>query len=158
MSGTKLEVYSQLASLLNNRRVAVPELKRQMQRLGLPVNIKSLYRLTSAEPLQKIDLRIVSAICRTCKVGISEVIDFTPPKLTMQQLDSSAQKRLNELMSKNTEGSLTAAERGEFENLAKEAQQITITNARILASHRRKAGPGRPPSRRKVSIRRRRKI
>lgn len=132
-----INVYSRLATVLSHRKIAVPELRRQMIKLGVPVNIKSLYRLTTTEPLQKIDLRILGAICQTCHVGIQEVIDFGKPKLVLQRLDAPVQKRLDELMSKNNEGALSAAERKELSGLADQAHQLTLANARILAQQRR---------------------
>ncbi|HWF18459.1 MAG TPA: hypothetical protein VG754_04300 [Verrucomicrobiae bacterium] len=135
MSG--INAYSHLTTVLNVRKIAIPELRRQMLKLGVPVNIKSLYRLASPEPLQKIDLRILGAICRTCHVGIQEVIDFNKPSMALQRLGSSDQKRLDELMSGNNDGMLDSAERKELEELAGKAHQITIANARLLARQRR---------------------
>ena len=137
MNGNTVEAYSHLAAILSSRNIAIPELRRQMKRLGVPVNIKSLYRLISAEPVQKIDLRIVGAICQTCHVGIQDVIDFSRPKPSFQRLETQAQKRLDELMSKNNEGTLTASERKEFNALAERAHQLTMANARLLAAQRR---------------------
>jgi hypothetical protein len=137
-----IRAYSRLATILSSRNIAVPELRRQLSKLGVPVNIKSLYRLASPEPIQKIDLRIVGAICRTYHVGIQEVIDFAKPKLTLQRLDAPEQKRLDELMSKNNEGELTTTELHEFEELAGKAHQLTLANARLLASQRRMGAAG----------------
>lgn len=137
MNGTELKAYSHLAAVLNHRKIAIPELRKQMRNLGVPVNIKSLYRLASSEPLQKIDLRIVGAICRTCRVGIQELIDFNKPKAVLKRLDPLDQKSLDELMSKNNEGTLTSAERRKFECLMEDAHEITLANARLLAAQRR---------------------
>jgi hypothetical protein len=142
MSGMKLEAYSHLGEVLSSLKITIPELKRQMERLGVAVNIKSLYRLISPEPLQKIDTRIVGAICQTCQVGIEDVIEFSKPQKALQQLAAGEQKRLTELMSRNNEGALTRAERQEFEELADKAQRITLANARVLVAQRR-AGKSR---------------
>lgn len=133
----KLEAYSHLGEVLSSLKITIPELKRQMERLGVAVNIKSLYRLISPEPLQKIDTRIVGAICQTCQVGIEDVIEFSKPQTALQQLAAGEQKRLTELMSRNNEGALTRAERQEFEELADKAQRITLANARVLVAQRR---------------------
>jgi hypothetical protein len=132
-----INAYSHLTAVLNVRKIAIPELRRQMLKLGVPVNIKSLYRLTSSEPLQKIDLRILGAICRTCHVGIHEVIGFTKPRMALQRMESSEQKRLDELMSGNNEGTLDSAQRKELEELAGKAHQLTVANARLLTRQRR---------------------
>ena len=49
-------------------------------------------------------------------------------------------ERLQELMEKNNEGKLTAAERREFDGLADRAHQISMENARTLLAERRRSG------------------
>jgi hypothetical protein len=143
MSGIKLEAYSHLGEVLSNLKLTIPELQRQLRGLGVAVNIKSLYRLISPEPLQKIDTRIVGAICQTCQVGIGDVIEFSKPQVKLQQLDAPEQKRLDQLMSKNNEGAMSQAERQELDELAGKAHKITMANARVLVAQRRAGKAGK---------------
>ena len=104
------------------------------------MNVKSLYRLTEDEPLQKIDLRIAAAICHTVGIALSDLITFERPKAQLKRLDGRALMRLDALMAKNNEGRLTTAQRKEFVALADQAHRISMENARTLPSEWRRAG------------------
>ena len=54
MNGYIPEAYSRLASILARQNLSVLSLQRTLEEAGVPVNIKSLYRLTEHGPLQKI--------------------------------------------------------------------------------------------------------
>jgi hypothetical protein len=43
------------------------------------------------------------------------------------------QRRLDELLEKNSEGTITPAEKARLEQLVAEAEQLMVTNARLLA-------------------------
>jgi hypothetical protein len=103
------------------------------------VNIKSLYRLAEDAPVQKIDLRIVGAICRSLGVALGDLITFDKPKAQFRRLASKTQLRLDALMEKNNEGRLTAAERKEFLALAGQAHRLSLENARTLLAERQRA-------------------
>ena len=152
MNGVIPEAYSKLASILARRNLSVPALQRTLGKVGVPVNIKSLYRLAEDAPLQKIDLRIAAAICKVCAVPFAELISFEKPQAQLHRLSAKAQARLDTLMARNNEGRLTAAEREEFLVLAEQAHQFSLANARLLLAGRRRAGqkatarptPGKP--------------
>jgi DNA-binding Xre family transcriptional regulator len=129
--------YSDLPKVLAKRRLKISDLQEKLKQAGLQVNQKSLYRLTRNDPIQKIDTRIVGAICQTCSVGIEDVITFEQPKAVLQKLSGPEQKRLDELMSKHNKGQLTAAEMREFDKISEEAHRLTIANARMLVAQRR---------------------
>lgn len=129
--------YSRLPSVLAKRRLKISELQKKLQAAGVKINQKSLYRLTSAAPLQRLDTRILAAICQTCAVGIQEVISFEAPGSVLLKLDKAEQKRLDEFMSKHREGKLTPDETREFDLLSEKAHDLTMTNARMLVAQRR---------------------
>ena len=61
------------------------------------------------------------------------IIWATTPRL--QRIDAATQERLDELMGKNTEGTLNAAERRELDKLGRLVEKLSLENARLLASH-----------------------
>jgi DNA-binding Xre family transcriptional regulator len=140
MSGLLTDAYSRLGLILARENVTVLGLQRKLAASGVPVNVKSLYRLMEEAPLQKIDLRIVAAICTAFGIGLGDLISFEKPKAQLVRLDEKTQARLDALMSKNNEGLLTAAERKEFLALADQAHRMSIENARILLAERQRAG------------------
>jgi hypothetical protein len=133
-----LRAYSRLKQLLAQQELTVSELARRIRRQGQPVNLKSLYRLRNdQQPLQRLDLRLAGVICQVCQVPLSELIMFEKPRPRLRRLPAGRQKRLDVLMAKNNDGQLTRAEQGELEDLVREAEQITLENARLLAGQRR---------------------
>ena len=134
------DAYSQLGVILARENVSVLALQRKLAAAGVPVNVKSLYRLAEDAPLQKIDLRIAAAICRTLDIALDDLISLDKPKAQLRRLDAKRQARLDALMDKNNEGRLTTLERKEFVALADMAHRISIENARTLLTERRRAG------------------
>jgi hypothetical protein len=145
MSSSLPVAYSHLPQVLAKCRLKISELHERLKAAGVNVNQKSLYRLTTSEPLQKIDTRIVGAICQTCSVGIQDVITFEHPKPVLQKLTASDQKRFDHLMTKHNEGELNAAEMQEFDELSDKAHQLTMANARMLVAQRRALNAARRP-------------
>lgn len=129
--------YSDLPQVLAKCRLNISDLHEKLKAAGVNVNQKSLYRLTTSKPLQKIDTRIVGAICQTCAVGIQDVITFQQPKPVLQKLTNSEQKRLDDLMTQHSERKLNAGEMREFDELSEKAHQLTMANARMLVAQRR---------------------
>ncbi len=103
------------------------------------MNIKSLYRLASEEPLEKIDLRIAAAICKICGATFADLITLEKPRARLQQLDAKTQSRLNALMELNNDGKLTARQKREFEQLAERAHRLSLENARTLQAERKRS-------------------
>jgi DNA-binding Xre family transcriptional regulator len=156
MKGHLPEAYSRLGFILALENGSVLGLQRKLEAVGVSVNVKSLYRLADAAPLQKIDLRIVAGICKVFGIALDDLITFEKPKAQLQHLDAKSQARLDALMSKNNEGPITAGERKEFLALADQAHRISMENTRILIAERRRvrndaealkkqARPKRPP-------------
>ena len=95
------------------------------------------YRLSNAsQPLERLDMRVAGAICQVCTVPLSEWIVFEDETANLHTLDAEKQTRLDALMTNNNEGRLTPSERGELQTLVREAEEITLLNARLLAGHR----------------------
>ena len=131
------QAYSRLKRLLGERHITVPELQKRIQQRGMHVNLKSLYRLSREhQPLARLELRVAGAICQVCEVPLSELITFETPKRMLHRLSATKQKRLDRLMAKNNAGQLTGGERDELRVLVREAEEITLANARILAGQR----------------------
>jgi len=152
MTGHLPDAYSRLGLILAQENVSVLALHRKLAAAGVPVNIKSLYRLAEPLPLQKIDLRIVGAICRALDIALGDLITFDKPKAQLRRLAARPQARLDALMAKNNEGRLTATERKEFLALADQAHRISLENARTLLAERQRVGdrtaPARKPTKR----------
>jgi DNA-binding Xre family transcriptional regulator len=148
------DAYSQLGMILARENVSVLALQRKLAATGVPVNVKSLYRLAEDAPLQKIDLRIVAAICRTLEIALDDLISLDKPRAQLRRLDAKRQARLDALMDKNNEGQLTALERKEFVALADMAHRISLENARTLLTERRRMGKSAAPARKAASQKR----
>lgn len=133
-----VHAYSRLKQVLAEQELTVPALCRRIQQRGLRVNVKSLYRLSNdRQPVERLDLRVAGIICQVCRVPLSELITFEPPKARLRRFSQLKQKRLDLLMTKNNDGRLTKAEQGELQALVREAEELTLANARTLASQRR---------------------
>jgi hypothetical protein len=65
-----------------------------------------------------------------------------PPKL--DQLAATKQRRLDALLSKNAEGTISAREKARLETLVAEAEEIMVANARRLADFAKSESP-QPP-------------
>src|SRR5438477_6456689 len=145
-----MNAYSRLKSLLKQQRISVPELHRRIRTLGFHVNVKSLYRLSNdSQPVDRLDMRVAGAICQVCAVPLSDWIVFEEEAGTLRTLAAEKQTRLNTLMTKNNAGTLTDRERDELQGLVREAEEITLANARLLAHQQRlepaSVGAGRAP-------------
>src|SRR6266849_1438341 len=133
-----LHAYSRLKQILAEQDLTVPQLWRRIQQQGLRVNLKSLYRLSNKrQPVERLDLRVAGVICQVCRLPLSELIIFEPPRPRLRRFPAGKQSRLDLLMTKNNDGRLTKAEQRELKSLVREAEELTLENARTLASQRR---------------------
>ena len=134
-----VHAFSRLKRVLDERHMTVPELHRHLLKRGLRINLKSLYRLSDdRQPLQRLDLRVAGAICQTFTLPLSELIAFEAPDKKLRRLAAGKQKRLDALMARSNEGTLTKAERQELRALVREAEEIMLDNARRLAEQRQR--------------------
>lgn len=143
-----VQAFSQLKGVLGERGMSVPELRRRLERHGLRVNLKSLYRLAREDqPLERLNLRVAGMICQVCDVPLSRLIAFERAESRLRRLSRAKQRRLDVLMDGNNEGRLKAGEREELRDLVREAEEIVLHNARKLARERRDlTGPPGGPS------------
>ncbi len=138
-----LLAYSRLKQLLADQEMTVTQLLRRIEQQGLRVNLKSLYRLSNdRQPVERLDLRVAGVICQVCRVPLSELITFESPRPRLRRFSAGKQKRLDLLMTKNNDGKLTKAEQSELNSLVREAEELTLENARTLASQRRELATG----------------
>ena len=129
-----VRAYSRLKRVLGERKMTVPELHRHIRQRGMSINLKSLYRLSNEhQPLERLDLRVAGAICQVFGIQLSELITFE-----MRRLSAAKQRRLDALMAKNNDGWLTDTEREELRTLVREAEEITLNNARLLSEQNKR--------------------
>lgn len=129
-----VQAFSRLKRLLGKRRMTVPELHRRLQEEGVRANLRSLYRLSQDDrPLERLDLRVAGAICRVCRASLAELIAFEDVPGALLAFPAAKQGRLDELMDRNNDGRLTAPERRELRALVREAEELSLQNARRLA-------------------------
>ena len=95
--------------------------------------------MASGEPVRTLNLEAVAAIGRALKLrDPGKLILWTPassPSPRLRRINAETQARLDELMSKNTEGNLTTTERRELERLGRQVEKLSLENAHLLASH-----------------------
>jgi hypothetical protein len=65
-----------------------------------------------------------------------------PPKL--KKLPAIKQERMDELLERNREGSISPSEKAKLEQLVAEAEQLIVENAKRLALFHRKEAPEAP--------------
>ncbi len=125
-----VQAFSQLKGVLDERGMTVPELHRRLEKQGLSVNLKSLYRLVRDDrPLERLNLRVAGLICQVCGVPLSRLIAFEIEDAQLRRLSAAKQLRLDELMDTNNEGRLAPAQRKEFQGLVRETEEIALHNA-----------------------------
>ena len=137
MSGTEKGAWSTLRTLLAEKNLTVVDLHQMLRKQGFDVNKKSLYRLATSRPVQKLDTAIARAICEALDVRLEDLIQFQKPKFELQRLDRRSQQELDRLMDKNNEGKLTEKERARFKTLLDEVQKVTLYNSKMLVSQKR---------------------
>jgi hypothetical protein len=160
MTGISL-ARSSLAGILRQKQLTVADLLRRIDQMGVTLDKKTVYRLTRSEPIRTLNLPVVAAVSHALELADpSELLEWSvaagPPRL--QRIDEATQARLDELMDRNTEGSLNAAERREFEKLGELVEKLSLENASLLVQqtrlneepHRYRTGAKAPPGRRKA--------
>lgn len=68
--------------------------------------------------------------------------ETVPPKL--QKFPAIKQRRLDQLLEKNSDGTISSKERAALERLVAEAEQLMVANAKRLARFSKKQAPGAP--------------
>ena len=135
----KLLVRSAVLKFLARQHLTVADLVRRMEDGGFRFDKKTIYRLASDAPVRNLNLPVVAAIGRVLRLSDpGKLIDWStasgqPPRL--QRIDADTQARLDELMGKNTEGTLDEAERRELGRLGRLVEKLSLENARLLANH-----------------------
>ena len=116
MSGIDKGAWSTLPSLLAEKNLSVADLHQILRKRGFEVNKKSLYRLTTSQPVQKLDATIVRAVCEALEIRLQDLIQFQKPKFELKRLDPRSQRELDRLMDKNNQGGLTKTEQTLFKS------------------------------------------
>jgi hypothetical protein len=119
-------VYPRLSELLRSNNLTVAELERRIERqFGLSVDPKTLYRLASAEPVQRADLEIAGAVAAVLDVGLDDLFDVHAVPITDEEaqttdLNPHESRRLAELFDLQAHGTLSQAEQQELHELVAE--------------------------------------
>jgi DNA-binding Xre family transcriptional regulator len=135
------EAYSRLKSVLDAKGLTAADLVRRIADQGDRVNAKSVYRLADpAETLEKVDMRVIAAICQALDIGIGDILTFEEPTI-IEQFSPAKQARMDQLLARHQSSGaepLTSDELTELRSLVDEAETIARSNARRLASRKRK--------------------
>jgi len=117
-------VYPRLDDLLRKKGLSVAELERQIERrFGLSIDPKTLYRLTSGEPVQRADLEIAGAVTAILDVGLGDLFDVHAVPVDEYDEKEPAERdpveseRLAELFDRQARGVLSDAEQQELDAL-----------------------------------------
>lgn len=97
---------------------------------------------TRRNPLEKVDMRVIGAVCQALGVGIGDLLTFDEPTLT-EEFDAVKQARMDALLARHhASGTFTAGEMSELQALVEEAEAVARGNARRLANHKRRLQRG----------------
>lgn len=138
---TMQDTYSRLKPILDAKGLTAADLVRKIADQGDRLNAKSVYRLADpAETLEKVDLRVIAAICQALDIGIGDILTFDEPTI-VEQMSPAKQTRMDNLMARYQSSGpepLCDDEVVELRHLVEEAEAIARGNARRLASRKRK--------------------
>lgn len=146
MKGSDRCAWSTLRALLAEKKLTVVNLHEILRVRGLAVNRKSLYRLASLRPVQKVDTAIVRGICEALDVRLEELIQFEKPRLELARLEPRLQEELDMLIEKNNDDRLTGDEETRFNTLVNAARRVMFKNLRVLSEQNRGRGSGGLPA------------
>jgi hypothetical protein len=127
--------YSTFPELLAKLHLTVADVHARLLRRGFKFDKKTLYRLASHKPIQTINAPVVGAVCEEFKIGLNDLLTWERPTPKLHRIDAKTQSRLDQLMTKNTEGKLTTAEKKELATLGETVERLSLENARMLATH-----------------------
>jgi hypothetical protein len=136
MSGMNdIGVFSLVGQVLAERNWKPSDLIDRLDKRGYTFDRKTVYRLTQPLPIERISGRLVRALCEVFQLTVEDLISLEPPRL--RKIDAKSDKRLSELMEKNSRGELSEKEREDFQELGAAAERISLENARLLAAYRK---------------------
>ncbi len=135
------EAFSRLKAVLDSKNLSVADLVRRVSDQGDRINAKSLYRLADPEePLEKVDMRVIAAICQALSVGIGDLLTFDEPEI-IERFSLEKQAHMDELMARHQNKNLpvrNSTELRQLQVLVEEAESVALGNARRLANRRRR--------------------
>lgn len=159
MKGKSALAYSRLGSILAQQHRTVAGFIEKLNTKGIFLDKKTVYRLAGPKPIQTINTRVLGVVCDELNVGVGDLITWQQPQPGLQRIDEKTQQRLSELMGRNNEGVLTAAEAKELAELGAYAEKLSLENARLLAEiagakkrERTPRGEKRTAARRKAKV------
>jgi len=128
------EAFSRLKAILDEKGLSAADVVRRIAEQGDRINPKSVYRLVDPEePLEKVDMRVIGAICQALDVGIGDVLTFDEPTI-IEEMPAPRQARMDELMGRHKAGAqpLSDAEIAELRRLVDEAEGSTASVQAVL--------------------------
>jgi hypothetical protein len=134
------EAFSRLKVILDEKGLSAADVVRRIAEQGDRINPKSVYRLVDPEePLEKVDMRVIGAVCQALSIGIGDVLTFDEPTI-IEEMPAASQARMDELMVRHKSGShpLSEPEIADLRRLVDEAEAVARGNARRLANRRRR--------------------
>ena len=138
------EAFSRLKGILEHQGLSTADLVRRVSQQGDRINAKSLYRLADPEePLEKVDMRVIGAVCQALGVDIGALLTFNEPEI-IEHFSVSKQASMDALMDRHNGGGqpLSPQEMAELQSLVEEAEVVARGNARRLANRRRRLQRG----------------
>ena len=89
------EAFSRLKWVLERQGLTTADLVRRVSEQGDRINAKSLYRLADPEePLEKVDMRVIGAVCQALSVDIGDILTFNEPEI-IEQFGAEKQARMD---------------------------------------------------------------
>jgi hypothetical protein len=134
------ELYSGLRFLLEERSLSLEALIHRIVGLGGSIDSRTLQRLADpGRPIKQVDARVVVLLCDALHVEIGGLLAVMPPNSAqLDWLSGEDQERLDDLLDRQHNGSLSASEHDELRMLVERAGQQSVRNAQRLAEHRRR--------------------
>lgn len=127
--------YSTLPDLLAKLRLTVVEAHKRLILRGFRFDKMTRYRLASLEPVQTISVQLIGAVCYKPKIGLDHLLVWQPPTPKLHCIDEKTQARLDALMAKSNEGTITALESKELSSLGGMVERLSMENANMPGRH-----------------------
>jgi hypothetical protein len=120
-------VYPRLSAILEERRLSVDDLGRQIEeRYGITVDPGTLRELMQAAPVERTDLAAAAATAAVLGIGLDDLfsVQAWPVLLDLPEpeplLSPEKSRRLDDLFDRQDDGTITKAETAEIEALVAE--------------------------------------
>lgn len=138
-----IRCYSRLSNILSERKMTVADLARELGRRDVHINLKTLYRLTDPiAAIERLDMGVAGEICKVLRIDLSVLVSFEASRRDtgFKKLPPGRQRRLDALLDHQSTSELSVREKKDLAELVREAEELTLHNARTLARARHAVG------------------